>query len=336
MRDKDTPLRLVRKLGKLLPGCYEVLDSLADAKTDGNIWWPDWCSLPINAAYTYLVSAGQTDQDAAAMAAELTACHLWRKNKIVYAFDRDLAETLAAQAEETEDTDVLPAELLTHPPYPVIYIKAPGLLEETDGFWYWADYDINQGTTELRIQWVVDTFDYSVAQVMHILPGKTVGECVRDTIRRTKENAGEPAVVEVQPVTEVAWIALRALQLVLYLCSSNADIEELPPDIKMPSQKERKQKIIPIIDKAREIRAYSVGVRIGAAIRKSKSVVPVAADTGGSGSTKRPHSRRGHWHHYWTGPRDGDRALTLKWTAPTFIHADDLPDTEIVFIHPVQ
>ena len=43
-------------------------------------------------------------------------------------------------------------------------------------------------------------------------------------------------------------------------------------------------------------------------------------------------SRRGHWHHYWVGPRDGDRELILKWVAPMFINSGD----NIVTIYPVK
>ena len=91
-----------------------------------------------------------------------------------------------------------------------------------------------------------------------------------------------------------------------------------------------------IQDKAREVKSFSVGIRIGAAIRKAQRKPPADPDAEkGTGSAKRPHSRRGHWHHYWTGPKDGDRKLVLKWTAPTFIHADDIDDNIITF-HPVK
>ena len=40
----------------------------------------------------------------------------------------------------------------------------------------------------------------------------------------------------------------------------------------------------------------------------------------GPGAPKRPHTRRGHWHHYWVGSdKDNSRKLILKWTAPMFI-----------------
>ena len=146
MKDKDTPLKLVRLWPKMLPGCYETLDYLKDAKPEGQVDWPAYCELPINAAFTYLVQTGESENIAAAGAPELTACYLWRNNKIIFAFDPDLTTTLAEQAKETEETDILPADLLLHPPYPIIYVKAPGLVEDIDGFFYWVDYDTNHGT----------------------------------------------------------------------------------------------------------------------------------------------------------------------------------------------
>lgn len=45
----------------------------------------------------------------------------------------------------------------------------------------------------------------------------------------------------------------------------------------------------------------------------------------------RPHLRRGHWSHFWTGKRDSaDRERVLKWIEPVYINAntpDDLPTT---------
>ncbi len=112
MKDKETPLKLVRLWPKMMPGCYDTLDNLKGVKAEGRETWPDYCELPLNAAFTYLVGTGLEEVEATAGAAELTACYLWRKNKIIYSFDPDLAATLADQAKETEETDVLPSELL--------------------------------------------------------------------------------------------------------------------------------------------------------------------------------------------------------------------------------
>ena len=48
------------------------------------------------------------------------------------------------------------------------------------------------------------------------------------------------------------------------------------------------------------------------------------------GSPKRPHTRRGHWHHYWKGERGSShRKLILKWLAPIFIKGYDVNDNVV-------
>lgn len=332
MKDKDTPLALVRLWPKMAKDCYDQLDNCRAAKASGKMSWPDYCTLPINAAFTYLVYGLQlSDAEAAAGAAELTACWMWRQNKIIYSFDPDMAAALAKQAEDVKDTDVLPADLLMHLPYPCIYIKAPDLLEHTDGFWAWMDYDINRNGPELRIQWVMQTMDASIPQVIHIVPGGTIQDCFLDTIRTTQEHLKEP--IDVSHPAESSRILLKAIQLLLYILAENADVEDESPDVRV-IQKHHGGKIAGkiITDKAGEVQAKNVGVRIGAAFRKAKRK-PAESGTGtGTGSKKRPHMRRGHWHHYWTGPMGGERNLILRWTAPTMIHPDaDKEDNVIVY-----
>ncbi len=31
------------------------------------------------------------------------------------------------------------------------------------------------------------------------------------------------------------------------------------------------------------------------------------------------HPPRAHWHHFWTGPRDGERRLVLRWLHPILV-----------------
>lgn len=327
MKDRDTPLRLVRKWEKMIPGIYSTLDTLRRSKDEGEILWPDYCELPIGAAFTWLVHIyGINQQDAAGVAAELTACWTWRKTKIMYAFDGDLAKTLAAQADAVEDTDILPCDLLLHLPYPCIYIKAPDILEETDGFFAWIEYDLNRSMPELRIQWVTLDFEYSFAQVLHLLPGQPIKDCILDTIHTTQENLGED--IKLQDVdVSVARIILSAVQLLLYLVSENSDVMREPPKptLRVSGRKPAGQnppKPKPSEDKASQIVAYDVGVRVGAALRRTYRSQPHKSAGAQQGGTKRSHARRGHWHHYWTGPLQGERNLILKWTAPTVIHPE--------------
>lgn len=328
MRDKDTPLRLVRKWAKMAPGCYEALDRCRQANGNG-IMWPDWCELPIAAAYTYLVSQHGCDyMEAAELAAELTACWTWRQSKILYAFDADLAAALAAQADDFEDTDVLPDDLILHLPYQCIYIKAPGLAEYVDGFFAWLESDQRwPDRPELRVQWVLDSMEHSVSQVLHLVPGGTIADCIADTNDVIRQNLQGPQ--EMARGADDIRMILTAIQLILYLVSDQADIQDQPAPVTFV--REHGQARI-IRDKASEIAAKDVGVRIGAALRRGMSRHSAPhGDSAGTGTAKRPHARRGHWHHYWAGPRD-DRKLILKWTAPTFVHPEVGREENVVAI----
>lgn len=332
MKDKDTPLRLVRLWAKMCPGVYDELDNCRAAKDTGQMTWPDYCELPITAAFTYLTDVQGLDKaQASAAAAELTACWAWRRSKKVFAFDSDLAEALAAQAEDMQDTDVLPADLLLYLPYPCVYIKVPVLLEHIDGFFVWDEYDTNTGRVELRIQWVTEDMGASFSQVIHLLPEHTLKECIVDTMAESKEHLEMDVDLEDAGVKE-ARIILSAIQLVLYIISESAELERVP----MPVTRGRTDIHVKPADqdKASSVEEIQVGIRIGAALRKAKYSHTATGGEGG-GSQRRSHTRRGHWHHYWAGPMDGDRKLILKWTAPTVIHPESA-DVDNIVVYPVK
>ena len=341
MKDKDTPLPLVRKWAKMCPRVYSVLDDMHTAKGSGGLKWADYCELPIGAAFTYLVEEQKLSySDAATIAAELTACWTWRRTKKIYMFDETLAAALAEQAYDLKDTDVLPSELLIHLPYPCIYVKAK-IVENTDGFFAWIEDDVNTHQIELRIQWMSKDMQITFGQMMHILPGKTIKDCVVDTLLKTQEyteidlNPQEGSVEHVR-------IILSAVQLLLYLLSENAEIIKEP---KKAQKLNAKEKTLPgngllrkKDDKAGNVDGYFVGIRIGAALRQSPPATEQDSDyksSGGRGGTKRSHTRRGHWHHYWKGPKNGKRELILKWTAPTIIHPE-ISEDNIIVIYPVK
>lgn len=333
MKDRETPLKLVRLWDKIAPGSYDVLDELKEANGKEGLSWPDYCELPISAAFTYLVGQhGATAQEAAIGAAELTACWLWRQNKVIYAFDKDFGDMLASQAEDMGDTDKLPMELLLHLPYPCIYIKA-NILEGFDGFWAWIEFDVNTRRAEFRVQWVAEDMSHSIPYVLHLLPGGTLKDCILDTAKESLQHINadiKPTGAEMtEELKKEAELLLRPMQLILYLISERADIEEVAP---LTVKRERKE-IQLIRDKASEVTEFSVGVRIGGAIRKYKKAPQ--SKSNGTGSAKRPHSRRGHWHHYWTGPMSGERKLVLQWTAPTFIHPDGQGNDDVI-IFPIK
>lgn len=326
MKDKETPLKLVRLWPKLQPGIYEQLDYLRDAKTDGEVWWPDYCPLPISAAFTYLSNTMTADR-AAAVAAELTACWIWRQNKVIYKFDGELASALMEQVKDIQDTEELPVDLLLHLPYPCIYIKCPTILDHVDGFFAWIEWDVKRKAAELRIQIVLEDFTGSIPMVMHLIPGGSIKDCIIDTLKTTAENIKQPVPLENSSFR----IILCAVQMLLYLAAENADVLDVPPALKRAEGQVENRNVIRVIrDKAGEIAEKDVGLRIGATIRRANKRRATQEEADVTGATKRPHARRGHWHHYWTGPKDGERKLILKWTAPTFIHPEDGMDDGVV------
>ena len=96
---------------------------------------------------------------------------------------------------------------------------------------------------------------------------------------------------------------------VAYLCSTNADI--------IPSYTPQKNLKRNNAKRRSTATWHEVGYRIGSELREYKH--SVSRTGGGGGWTVRPHMRRAHWHHYWVGPRDGERKLVLKWLAPTMV-----------------
>lgn len=319
MKDRDTPLPFVRLVNKVIPGIYGIIDSLSAQNVPVAPGWPKFNDTPIELNITCILCMNGIDsQMAAHMAPVATACYMWRANKAVYSFDDDLSNALAEQADSFKDTDVLPADILIHPPYECTFVGT-SIFKRYRGFWYRVGPGIAPNVSRLQVVLVSRDMKSSATMGINLLHGKTIRECWYDTVAGMEEDV-RPSLHDL----------LVALQFVLYLASENADIQDVPQAEPPRVRKKRGQ----ILDKASEVKEKAVGVRIGNAIRKIKSPSHPSSQ-GGTGTKVRPHSRRGHWHHYWTGPRDGDRKLILKWTAPTFIHMDEFRNDTVV-VYPVR
>lgn len=282
MKDKDTPLGLVRAR----KGFYDTLDIMKAAKGSHGLDWPNFCDLPVSAVTSLLSKRGADPLICELIAAELTACYIWRKNKVLFAFDKDLSHALAAQADDIKDTDILPTEILLHPPYPCTFVKISNVISGLSGFWYWIDYEIGTGRIGLRFQFVVHDMKYSFPVIFHLLPGKTIRECYNVTVTEFTKHMPLQIIELFRDYfnTELHYI-LVALQFVLYLSSGNADVQDVP----QPASKVRK-KPGQILDKASEVKEKAVGVRIGSAIRKATSPSR-SSSQGGTGTTVRQIGR---------------------------------------------
>lgn len=333
MKESETPIPYVKLWN--IGGLYNHLDLLAAEKDAGLLKWPDFCPIPSGIAEGP-VSAEFPDWDTftanvkSGSVSAAIACWAWAKTKIVYQFDLELMETLANQAEKAEE-NAIPAEILVNLPYRCIFIKAPISISgeaHAPGFFVWVDVNETSKTKDLHFLAGSASTGRWFSSYIQLHSGKTVQECIDLTISFLKNK--DDYYKEIGYVEREWAFQKKAIQWILYLVSENADIESgPPPELDNPQKAKKSRK------KKSAVKVKNVGFRIGATIRKAKAAPAAHIGEPSHGSKKSPHSRRGHWHHYWTGPRDGERKLVLKWVAPTFINTSN-KKADTVVVYPVK
>lgn len=337
MKKSVAPLELVQSWGRKYPGIWANLDCCKAAKTEGEIYWPDYCDLPINASIEVLHdSYKMPSADAAQHCSTVAACYTWRKHKIIYRFDPDMAAELAAQAEDIGDSDKIPVDILFQMPYPCVYIEAPGIIEkDVDGFFAFIDFDIGRKEAELRTNFLFTDGHCVPGMALHLTPGMVLEDGVRGATAEIQRNGATVSQDLVSVI--IKKFTLPAMQLLLYIISDKADIEDGDAIPGVPSKRNRNLNAA-VKDKVSELDGRNVGIRYGTLIRRARTNPQHqnGSATGETGSPKRPHSRRGHWHHFWTGKLESqDRRLVLKWVAPTFIHgASSVEDVAVIAVAP--
>lgn len=289
---------------------------------DGMPAWHDWCYAPMAAARAITSAKGDSFAAITDMAA-ISALAPWRLNKQVYRMDPDTERMLMEQTELS-----IPGEILLHLPFDSFYVElSTDLLGLSDlhGFFVHLEDDANSHEAELRILYLKKDGTVLFGYPVYIGTG---------TIQESQEKVAEvsgrnmAALHLDAPVTGRDMALLepcltKTLQVILYLCSANKDVQM------RESTKERPQKSSParqrdVRDRYQDLQQYDVGIRVGAAIRKSRILYATSpGGSTGSHASPRPHMRRGHWHHFWRGKRSEPEAreLVLHWIAPTAINA---------------
>lgn len=242
----------------------------------------------------------------------------WSLYKTVYTFDKDMYTELA----NSVDADNLSSSILTQLPYNSMYIdiKDDKILGY-DGVYVTYNYNINEKypTNELRFLFYSsnpDTTMYSIP--ITVRDGETIRESIENTVTEYNRIRGKVVDLKHQDnLNKIETFTKKSIpmvtQLLLYICSQNADIQENPT-----SQKIRKQ------SKSRNLATkWEVGYRVANNIRKYRNSTTAKA-AHHNGSIKRPHVRKAHFHSFWVGKIGSDeRKLIVKWVAPMFIHGDD-------------
>lgn len=316
-----TPLKLVKEFDERFPGAYDLVEKM---RAEPSLEWnKEKCYIPLAATIPiidkYIIKKDQNTDPSA-----LAAFSAWRQYKEIYHFDRELAGELYQQADDLEDIPVAVLEIL---PFPCLYIELEDDVFQGFFVWWEQDFYLDVDTKEYELRFLAVGNDESLEIYhLHICDGGTLRESTERTSHKIKRGLmmqgrtvnGEFIDKYAQEQTQVV---SRLVQLVLYICAENADVAENPEQkeiTRKPSAGTRPK------DVYREIRKWDVGVKIGKMIRQQKYY---SSGASGHGTTKRPHVRRGHYHHYWIGSeKDGTRRLILRWVAPTFVNgaADDV------------
>ncbi len=241
----------------------------------------------------------------------------WSRYKEIYSFSREMVELLA------DGSMTIPIEALHLLPFPCLYVQMEG--RENDGFI--ADsYDGDNGKV-LRLTFLKDDGTDTLYRFFEFDLSKndTIDEALRWQTKQTKDSLArmgqEDSIIEDYSVDEVS----VAFSLLLYLCCQNAEIKESSETASLHKNGRTKEEIAS--DSFRSVRKWTAGEEITRKIKVLSKKKPQAVKEyyqQKASSSKRPHIRAAHYHHYWTGKRDGseERKLIVKWLQPTFINGD--------------
>lgn len=249
----------------------------------------------------------------------------WKQHKQAYRFDEDFIEELM----KTKAVKI-PMEVLKRLPFRCFYLD----LEDTDwfdphiGMFLYVGFDEITGLPNLAVSLVEHAADSSLKFQFYTL--HISGEEMKKWGILQKED-GEPYIQlqnndalsdqighGVKNMVDNMEVTLFVLQVILYLSSNKPDIEASPKRKVIytgPKKKIRLEGDLSLLD---------VGVRYGAAIRKTKKALKteneeVIVKTVSSKQRKpmTSHVRAAHWHHYWTGK--GRTRRIVRWVPPTFV-----------------
>lgn len=329
--EKCIPLDLVNKMSDKYNSPWELMEKMR-LMNGKELRWDKRCYLPTSEAFKITKNKNNSFTEDLCDARILEALFPWRIHKQIYSFDKDMEELLIKQS--LADL-IIPIDILSNLPYPCIYIKT-NTIKGVDGFFCYFESDIDNGNLEFRF--LVSYSDVLIPYIVHIKDGWTIKNGVEETARISNENLKKrnlkcSLAKQKEFFNETLRVTCQLFQLVLYICAENKEIEENPAQKKI-TKKPTNPKYIK--DKFREVQKWDLGTQTGMIVRKMQKKGTVKPDREidenyipREGAAKRPHSRRGHWHHFWTGKRNTEeRKLVLRWVAPTFIHKEI--ETEIV------
>ena len=252
---------------------------------------------------------------------DVAAYDMWRGCKQVYRFDPGFGRLIAGQALDSS----IPAEALARMPYPILFVECPMTLDDGEalGCWMYVDDDYFVGYDEhgaakternlvcLRLGQDMKTYPLVIS-----LELGTVAAAAEEAV--SYESAADRVLFGSDGERDLGHtktIVSEAINLALYICSEHADVEvSYVP--KPPTANPKKAKR----NRCSFATVRSVGYRTAASLSLSKN--SGSGQEGKGDRSMAPHMRRAHWHHYWTGPLDGERSCIVKWMPPIPVNTE--------------
>ena len=280
--------------------------------------WPRWCFAPFVVWASFLIRNISILSDPKLVSKITSACTVvpWRYTRSVYKFDPDLYRELVS----TPITGDIPEEVVLRLPEWSVFVEMPGERYVT-GFFASLEYVPLTKKSELRFVFCLT--DESLYPFCVSLSKGSIAKSVRASLDEYEShigNASELASSYAEVFGEDFKLLDRAVSLILYLCSDEAeirdrDVPDWEPSFPRPKILKGRERLFP----ADRNRTVNVGKEIGAILRKE---ITNAEPHLATGRTVRSHMRRGHWHGFWTGPRKENRdrqKFVLKWLPPIVV-----------------
>ena len=326
------PVQHLHAAGQMYPGAWKQSDDFRAGRGVDLPDWPDWCYLPLAASYAIVSADAGVDRlspELISDVARLNALSTWRLGQGIYRFDPSLYSALI----NTPVSGDLPCDVLYHLPEWCIYIELIDYEWQGDrvhGVFIHLEWDANSGRHELRllIDAENDLFPVPIHLGKHSLP-----DAIDEALNVSRTWAATMGMTLPDGTKTILHELLEPIMaLLLYLCTEAADYGDGdPPANPRPKKTKRGWRMFP----AEKPKQWDVGQRMGAALRRAYQ-----QEQTGSGATHagtRAHIRRAHWHSYWTGPRDGEQTIKIRWLPPIEVAMDDTdPDAMPAVVRPVK
>lgn len=337
------PVKYLTVVTQRYPGIWKRVDLLRANrdKVAKQHYWPTWCYLPLPGA-AGIVADATLDYDREKMEASCVATLAgWRLAKDIYVFD----ETVLEELWNTPIEGNIPIDVLYRLPTLCAYVAFSSPRDVEDGKLHGFFVHLNYSTMPVlmiamdygSLDGISSEFVPLVVFPVELHEGVDLLQCLTIIHERIQRRRGIPPE-EIERIVQpraVKRVLEPLLNLIIYLCSTSAEIRALDPlrGLRKSYTKKTKRGIRTFVPDQPNV--WEVAYRIGATLRAAAAEWYGAGPGDGTHASPRPHIRKAHWHHFWTGPKAKvgqpevpPRELIVKWIPPTPVAIG--PDGEIV------